>query len=174
MDITYNEIPITTLIISIVGIILFSYIIYKLIDSLLSKYSRSRQIKKIKRNQFSLGKVDRLKEYKVFDDHRKRLNHNMIKVIFYISVSIFFNVGLLVNPQMEEWHDILFFIVGRVFVIACYLLAVMNIIIEVLPNLSLLKKAEKRNAIPDEQLSAYDKKTFGITMDEVKKLRDLN
>lgn len=172
MDITYYELPLTTLLISVVGIILVLYILFKLFDSFLSRHSRSRQIKKI--NQSSLGKVDRLKVYEVLDDHRKRLNHNMIKVIFYISIAIFFNLGLLVNPQLESLYDTLYFAVSRLFVIVCYLLAILNIIIEVLPNLSVLRKAEKRNTIAEEQLNNYDKKTFGITMDEVKKLRDVN
>ena len=171
MDITFYDIPITILIISIAGSVIALYILAKFFDNLWFKHSKNRQDRKIKSNQFSLGKVARLKNYDVLDDHRKRLNHNMIKVIFYMIIAIFFNIGLLVNPQLEAWYDIFYFIVGRVILVSCYLLAVINIIIEVLPNLSILRKAEKRNAIVDSQLDEYDKKTFGITIGEVKKLR---
>lgn len=171
MDITFYEIPLTILIISIAGSVIALYLIIKVIDNFWFKHSKNWQERKIKSNQFSLGKVARLKNYDVLDDHRKRLNHNMIKVIFYMIIAIFFDIGLLVNPQLEAWYDMFYFIVGRVVLISCYLLAVFNIIIEVLPNLSVLRKAEKRNAIADSQINEYDKKTFGITIGEVKKLR---
>lgn len=174
MDITFSEIPITTVIISAAGSVIALYIIIKLIDNVWIKHSKSRQISKIKNNQFTLGQVDRLKIYEVLDDHRKRLNHNILKVIFYMIIAIFFDLGLLLNPQVEAWYDIFYFIVSRLIVVTCYLMATVNIVIEVLPNLSVLRKAEKRNSIPDSQLNHYDKKTFGITIEEVKELRKEN